>query len=100
MFCKLALRNVRRSVRDYTLYFLTLLFGVCVFYVFNSLENQWVIEALGVNARNVNYTGTILRLVDVISVFVAVVLACLILYANHFMLRRRKRSWARICCWV
>ena len=92
MFCKLALRNVHRSVRDYTLYFLTLLFGVCVFYVFNSLENQWVIEALGVNARNVNYTGTILRLVDVISVFVAVVLACLILYANHFMLRRRKKE--------
>ena len=92
MFCKLALRNVRRSVRDYTLYFLTLMFGVCVFYVFNSLENQWVMEALAANGRNVNYTGLILQLVDVISVFVAVVLACLILYANHFMLRRRKKE--------
>lgn len=92
MFCKLALRNVRRSVRDYTLYFLTLMFGVCVFYVFNSLENQWVMEALAANGRNVNYTGVILQLVDVISVFVAVVLACLILYANHFMLRRRKKE--------
>ena len=92
MFCKLAVRNVRRSMRDYTLYFLTLMFGVCVFYVFNSLESQWVMEALAVNNRNVNYTGAILRLVNVISVFVAVVLACLILYANHFMLRRRKKE--------
>ena len=92
MFCKLALKNVRRSVKDYSLYFLTLLFGVCVFYVFNSLENQWVMQALATNERNVNYTGVILQLVDVISVFVAVVLAFLILYANSFLLRRRKKE--------
>ena len=92
MFCKLALKNVRRSVRDYSLYFLTLLFGVCVFYVFNSLENQWVMGALNANERNVNYTGAILQLVDVVSVFVAVVLAFLILYANSFLLRRRKQE--------
>ena len=76
MFCKLALRNVRRSVRDYTLYFLTLMFGVCVFYVFNSLENQWVMEALAANGRNVNYTGVLFRRGDVLSVFVAGVRAC------------------------
>ena len=92
MFCKLALRNVHRSVKDYSLYFLTLLFGVCVFYVFNSLENQWVMEALHTNERGVNYTGAILQLVDVVSVFVAVVLAFLILYANSFLLRRRKKE--------
>ncbi len=40
MYFKLAFRNVRRSVRDYTIYFLTLTFGVCVFYVFNSIESQ------------------------------------------------------------
>ncbi len=92
MFCRLALKNVRRSVKDYSLYFLTLLFGVCVFYVFNSLENQWVMGALNANERNVNYTGAILQLVDVVSVFVAVVLAFLILYANSFLLRRRKQE--------
>ena len=92
MFCKLALKNVRRSVRDYSLYFLTLLFGVCVFYVFNSLENQWVMQALNSNERGVSYTGAILQLVDVVSAFVAVVLAFLILYANSFLLRRRKKE--------
>ncbi len=92
MLCKLALRNVRRSVRDYTLYFLTLFFGVCVFYVFNSLENQWVMRALMENSRNVDYAGAIVRLIDLVSVFVTAVLAFLILYANHFLLRRRKRE--------
>ena len=46
MFFKLARKNVTRSMRDYSIYFITLLFGVCVFYVFNSLENQWVMELL------------------------------------------------------
>ena len=40
MFSKLAVRNVRRSMRDYGIYFLTIAFGVCLFYVFNSLETQ------------------------------------------------------------
>ena len=47
MFCKLALRNVRRSFRDYGVYLLTLTFGVCLFYVFNSLETQAVFQYLG-----------------------------------------------------
>ena len=40
MFSKLAIRNVRRSFRDYGIYFLTLTFGVCLFYTFNSVEGQ------------------------------------------------------------
>ena len=40
MFCKLALRNVRRSFRDYGVYLLTLTFGVCLFYTFSSLDGQ------------------------------------------------------------
>ncbi|MDY4181902.1 MAG: ABC transporter permease [Pseudoflavonifractor sp.] len=91
MFCKLARKNVVRSVRDYTLYFLTLLFGVCVFYVFNSLETQWVMEILAQGSGKM-MVDAILQLMDVISVFVSVVLAFLILYANRFMLRRRKRE--------
>lgn len=92
MFAKLALRNVRRSVRDYSIYFLTLLFGVCVFYVFNSLRGQPVIQVLQASQH---YTvEAILVYMSVFSVFVAVVLAGLILYANHFMLKRRKKELA------
>ncbi len=90
MFCKLALKNVVRSVRDYTIYFITILFGVCIFYVFNSMESQSVMEALGGSSSP--YVSIILSLIDILSVFVSVVLAFLILYANTFLIRRRKRE--------
>lgn len=90
MFSKLALRNVRRSFRDYGVYLLTLTFGVCLFYTFNSLDGQGPLVYL---ARVENpIVESIYMLMDVFSVFVAVVLACLILYANRFLLRRRKRE--------
>ena len=89
MFSKLALKNVTRSLRDYSVYFLTLTFGVCIFYVFNSMDAQYVMEALkGGN----NIALVIIQLIDVISVFVSVILAFLILYANGFMVRRRKKE--------
>lgn len=90
MFSKLALRNVRRSFRDYGVYLLTLTFGVCLFYTFNSIDGQGAMAFL---SRNKNpMVEPIMMLIDVFSVFVAVVLACLILYANRFLLRRRKRE--------
>ena len=82
MSFKLALRNVRRSIRDYAVYFLTLTFGVCLFYVFNSLGDQQVIRFLGTNG-NVGVVEGIFMLMGVFSAFVAVVLAGLILYANQ-----------------
>ena len=90
MFSKLALRNVRRSFRDYGVYLLTLTFGVCLFYTFNAIEGQGAMAYL---SRNDNpMVSAILMLIDIFSVFVAVVLACLILYADRFLLRRRKRE--------
>ena len=90
MFFKLALRNVRRSFRDYGVYLLTLTFGVCLFYTFNAIEGQGAMAYL---SRNDNpMVSAILMLIDIFSVFVAVVLACLILYADRFLLRRRKRE--------
>ncbi|WP_317380330.1 FtsX-like permease family protein [uncultured Intestinimonas sp.] len=92
MFCKLALRNVTRSLKDYAVYFLTLTFGVCIFYIFNSLESQWCMQMLAQSAHYI--VDTILILMDVFSVFVSVVLACLVLYANTFLMKRRKRELA------
>ena len=82
MSFKLALRNVRRSLRDYAVYFLTLAFGVCLFYTFNSLESQSVMAILA-QSQNGMVEG-IFMLVNVFSAFVTVVLAGLILYANQF----------------
>ncbi len=90
MSCKLAFRNVRRSIRDYAVYFLTLTFGVCLFYVFSALDGQSVMQFLAKN-NNPNVEA-IFVLVGVFSAFVAVVLAGLILYANQFLMKRRKRE--------
>ena len=90
MFSKLALRNVTRSLKDYSVYFLTLTFGVSIFYVFNSLESQWCMQML---AKSAHYmVESILIFMNVFSAFVSVVLACLILYANTFLMKRRKRE--------
>ena len=86
MFSKLALRNVRRSFRDYGVYLLTLTFGVCLFYTFNSIEGQGAIVYLSQNKNPM--VEPILLLIDIFSVFVAVVLACLILYANQYQIGR------------
>ena len=40
MYCKIALGNIKRSLHNYTIYFLTLMLGICIFYLFNSLESQ------------------------------------------------------------
>ena len=90
MFSKLALRNVRRSFRDYGVYLLTLTFGVCLFYTFNSIDGQGAMVYL---AQSQNPMAQLIQtILDIFSVFVAVVLACLILYANTFLIRRRKRE--------
>ena len=90
MFCKLAFRNVKRSVKDYFIYFLTLTFGVCLFYTFNSLGSQQVMEYL--NQSQHYMVEAIMVYMKVLSAFVAVVLAGLILYANTFLLRRRNKE--------
>lgn len=89
MFSKLALKNVRRSLKDYGVWFLTIAFGVCLFYVFNALETQTVLRFLAQNPRG-NVVEAIQELIGILSAFVWVVLAFLILYASGFLVRRRK----------
>jgi putative ABC transport system permease protein len=88
---KLALRNVRKSLRDYTIYFLTLTFGVCVFYVFNALGSQEAV--MRINENQAALFKELSNILAGISVFVSVILGLLILYANRFMVRRRKKEF-------
>lgn len=90
MFFKLSLKNVKKSFRDYTLYFLTLTFGVCVFYVFNSIEAQKAM--MNISESTSEIMKTITQLIGVLSVFVSVILGFLIVYANSFLIRRRKKE--------
>lgn len=92
MLAKLALRNVRRSLRDYAVYFVTLVFGVAAFYAFNSVKSQAVLFDLESSGAGdiFELTG---ELVLLFSVAVACVLGFLVIYANRFLIKRRKREF-------
>ncbi|AET67178.1 ABC-type transport system, involved in lipoprotein release, permease component [Desulfosporosinus orientis DSM 765] len=91
MYFKLSLRNVKKSFSNYTLYFLTLSFGVCLFYVFNSIEAQKAMMHISESAFEI--MKSITRIMNVISVFISFILGFLIVYANNFLIKRRKREF-------
>lgn len=90
MFCKLAVKNVRKSLKDFTVYFLTLTFGVCIFYVFNSMEAQQAV--MNLSEVQGGMMAAMTQMIGYVSVFVSFILAFLILYANKFMMKRRKKE--------
>ncbi|WP_040214289.1 FtsX-like permease family protein [Clostridium polynesiense] len=90
MYYKLSLRNVKRSIRDYAIYFVTLTFGVCIFYVFNSIESQQAMLQISTSQRQI--LKNLSKTIGYISVFISVVLGFLIIYANRFLIKRRKRE--------
>ena len=88
--CKLIIKNVRKNIRDYMIYFSTLMISVSVFYAFNSISDQPAFSEMGM-------TKTLLYdqlgiLLSTLTVLIAVVLAFLIIYANQFLLKRRKKE--------
>ena len=87
---KLIFRNVHKNVREYFIYFLTLMFSVSLFYAFNSISAQPALSNLGVT-RKVLYEQLVI-LISALSIVIAVVLAFLIIYANQFLLKRRKKE--------
>lgn len=92
MYHKLALRNIRRSIKDYAVYFVTLLLGVALFYAFNSIGSQQILFDLG-SAADERQFETTQQLLSMFSGVIAFVLAFLILYSNRFLIRRRKQEF-------
>lgn len=90
MFFKLAARNVKRSFKDYFIYFLTLTFAVCIFYSFNSLSNQEAMNQLTSSQREM--LKVLAELISAVSIFVSIVLGFLIIFANNFLIKRRKKE--------
>lgn len=90
MFSKLAMNNVKKSIKDYTIYFLTLTFGVCLFYVFNSINSQQAMLVLSSTQNNM--LEMLEDMIGMVSVFISVILGFLIVYANRFLIKRRKKE--------
>ena len=90
MYFRLALRNVRKSYKDFLIYFLTLAFSVCLFYMFNSFQEQQAV--MEVSQSQMEMIKILVYTMKYLSIFIAIVLAFLILYANNFLIRRRKKE--------
>lgn len=91
MLFKLSWNNMKRSIKDYSIYFLTLVLGVAIFYMFNSIDSQQAM--LQVSQSQKEIIKLMITMLGYISVFVAVVLGLLIVYANNFLINRRKKEF-------
>ena len=91
MLFKLSLKNMKKSFKDYAIYFITLVLGVAVFYMFNSLDSQEAM--LKVSSSTKEIIKLMINMLGMVSVFIAIILGLLIVYANNFLINRRKKEF-------
>ena len=91
MLFKLSVKNIRKSLKDYAIYFMTLILGVAIFYIFNSLDSQQAMTDLSSSTKEI--IRLMITMLGGVSVFVSCILAFLIVYANNFLIRRRKKEF-------
>lgn len=91
MLCKLSISNIKKSFRDYAIYFVTLILGVCIFYIFNSMDSQTAM--LAVTSRTGEMIKMITNLLSYVSIFVSCILGFLIIYASRFLIKKRNKEF-------
>ena len=91
MLYKLSLRNIRKSIKDYTIYFFTLILGIAIFYIFNALDSQTAMMKVSEGTQNI--IELMMELLSGVSVFVSFILGFLILYASRFLIKRRNKEF-------
>ena len=92
MLFKLSIKNISKSIKDYTIYFFTLILGVAIFYVFNAIDSQTAM--MNVTSSTHEVLNLLTSLLSGVSVFVSFILASLIIYANRFLMKRRNKEFA------
>ena len=92
MLCKLSLKNITKSITDYTIYILTLILGVAIFYVFNAIDSQTVL--LQTKQSTYEIIDMMTQMLSAVSVFVSFILGFLIIYASRFLIKRRNKEFA------
>lgn len=91
MLCKLSLKNIKKSFKDYAIYFFTLILGVSIFYVFNAIDSQTVL--LDVTSNTLEIIKLMTNMLSGVSVFVSFILGFLIIYASRFLIKRRNKEF-------
>ena len=91
MLFKLSIKNIKKSIKDYAIYFFTLILGVAIFYVFNAIDSQTAM--LNISERIDEILKLLVNLLSGVSIFVSFILAFLIIYASRFLMRRRNKEF-------
>ena len=91
MLYNLSFKNIKKSFKDYAIYFVTLILGVCIFYLFNSMDSQTAI--LEVTSRQSEMIDLLEQILSYISVFVSFILGFLIIYASRFLIKKRNKEF-------
>ena len=91
MLFKLSLKNISKSIKDYAIYFFTLILGVAIFYVFNAIGDQTVM--MKVSSTTAEIIKLMTNVLSGVSVFVSIILAFLIVYASRFLIKRRNKEF-------
>lgn len=92
LYIKLAWGNLRRALKDFGVYFVTLMLSVSLFYSFNTLTNQAFF--VGLSSSTSHLVLRMAELITGLSIFLMIVIGILIVYANVFFMRRRVREFA------
>lgn len=82
---------MKKSFKDYAIYFFTLILGVSIFYIFNAIESQTVMLTLSKSGNDMIRVMT--KALSGVSVFVSIVLGLLIIYASRFLMKRRNKEF-------
>ena len=91
MLCKLSISNIKKSFKDYAIYFITLILGICIFYIFNSIDSQTAM--LTVTGGKEDIIKVLIQLLSYVSVFVSCILGFLIIYASRFLIKKRNKEF-------
>ncbi len=92
MFVKLAWGNVLRSLRDFTIYFITIVIAIVLFYGFNCLVNRDLIAQFSVSA--VRFSDIAQTMIRAVSMLLSAVVSYLVISVNLFVVKRRLREFA------
>ncbi len=91
MLFKLSIKNIKKSIKDYAIYFFTLILGVSIFYVFNALDSQTIM--IDVSSSTSEIIQLMMTILSGVSVFVSFTLGFLIIYATRFLMKRRNKEF-------
>lgn len=92
MFIKIAFGNVRRSLRDFSIYFVTLSLSIMMFYSFNTLLSQDFYTNLSPDMGRIYQLMQ--NFIQALSVLIAVIVMFLVVSSNLFFMKRRRREFA------